>query len=457
MERPMLGFIKKDVELWKMMITIALPIAFQNLLSSLTQMMDTIMLGELGDIPLTASSLANQVFFIFSLFIFGISGGGAILTAQYWGKKELEPIKTIMMTILRIVMVVGFFLMLLIYMIPEKIMAIYSSDPAVVSAGVDYLRIVAPIYLLFGTSCTLTSLFRSVEVVKLAVIANAVTLVTNVSLNYILIFGKFGMPRLELQGAAYATLIARALELTVVLIYVLFKEKKLNFVPKDIFKRNKLLSADLRKYCTPVVINELIWSLGISMQAALFGHMSTLAVSANTIISVVQNLSTLVIFGVANAAAVIIGKTIGMGNMELAKQRAKSIQMFAIVLGIIGAITVLLSRNVMVDFYNVEDATKVLAKQMLYISAVVVFFVSSAGINIVGLLRGGGDAKYSLIIEAVSLWCFSVPLGYIAGLYFQLPVLVVYALFKSDEVVKVILCAIRLASDKWINRVTREE
>lgn len=453
----MFGFIKKDIELWKMMITIALPIAFQNLLSTLTQMMDTIMLGELGDIPLTASSLANQVFFIFSLFIFGMCGGGAILTAQYWGKKELEPIKTIMATIIRGVMMVGFVLMIIIYLIPEKVMSIYSSDPEVISAGVDYLQIIAPIYLIFGISCTITSLFRSVEVVKLAVIANGVTLVTNITLNYILIFGKFGAPRLELRGAAYATLIARSVELIVVICYVIFKEERLRFVPRDLFKRNKVLSADLRKYATPVVVNELIWSLGISMQAALFGHMSTLAVSANTIISVVQNIATLVIFGVANAAAVIIGKTIGMGDLALAKRRARSIQLFAVVLGIVGAFCILLCRNVMVDFYNVEEATKILAKEMLLISAVIVFFISSGAVSIVGLLRGGGDAKYSLMIEVISLWCFSVPLGYIGGLYFQLPVIAVYALFKSDEVVKVILCAIRLAKDKWINAVTREE
>lgn len=452
----MIKYIKRDPELWKMMFFIGVPIAFQNLLTSLTQMMDTIMLGDLGDIPLTASSLANQFFFIFSLFIFGICGGASILISQYWGKKELEPIRIIMATVLRIVVVVSCVLTLIIYFFPEQVMSIYSSDPVVIAEGVKYLKIVAPIYFLFGISSTLTTLFRSIEVVKLAVMANVMTLCVNVSLNYVLIFGKFGMPRLELEGAAYATLIARMLELVVVIIYVLFKEKELNFSLKSIRLQDKTLSMDLKKYCTPVVVNELVWSVGISAQAALFGQMSTLAVSANTIISVVQNLATLTIFGVAHAACVIVGKTIGEGNVELAQKRGKSIEVFAVMLGVLSALVMLLCRDFMVDFYNVEEATKILAKEMLLVASVIVLFVSYGGTSIIGILRGGGDAKFSLVIELIALWCFSIPLGYIAGLWLQLPIVVVFALFKSDEIVKVILCFFRLRTNKWINEVTRD-
>lgn len=451
----MIKYIKRDVELWKMMVSIALPIALQNLLTSLTQMMDTIMLGELGDIPLTASSLANQFFFIFSLFIFGICGGGSILTAQYWGKKELRPIKIVMATVLRIVIAVGVVLTIIITVFPENVMSLYTSDAVVIAEGVKYLKIVAPTYLLFGMSCTLITLFRSIELVKLAVIANGMTLITNVGLNYVLIFGKFGMPRLELEGAAYATLIARFIELCVVIFYVLYKETELRFTLKDIRLRDKILSADLRRYSTPVVTNELIWSIGISMQTALFGHLSTIAVSANTIISVVQNLATLVIFGVANAACVIIGKTIGEGDVKLAEERGKSIQVFAVVLGIVSGVMILLCKDFMVDFYNVTEETKILAKEMLVVASIIVMFIAYDGTCIVGILRGGGDAKFSLLVEVLALWCFSVPLGYIAGLWWNLPIVLVFFLFKSDEIVKVILCFFRLRTSKWINEVTR--
>lgn len=452
----MIRRFKEDPILFKMILTIAVPIALQNLLSSLTQMMDTIMLGELGDIQLTASSLANQVFFVFSIFIFGVTGGACILTSQYWGKQELEPIKVIMATVMRLVTIVSIVLTAVIYLFPTQIMQLFSSDPEVIAAGVDYLLILAPIYLFFGISNTLTALFRSIEVVRLAVIANAIALVTNIGLNYILIFGKFGAPRLELKGAAYATVAARFLELLVVVFYIFFKDKKLHLTFKCLLRRDKLLTADLRKYCTPVICNELAWAIGITLQAALFGHMSTIAVSANTIIGVVQNLATLVIFGVANATGVIIGKTIGEGNVELAKKRGRTIELFAILLGALSAILIFLCRDVMVDFYNVAEETRILAKQMLVITAIVVFFVSTSGICIVGVLRGGGDAKFSLFIEIIALWLFSVPLGYIAGLGLHWPILAVYALFKSDEIVKAILCWIRLAGDKWIRVVTRD-
>lgn len=453
----MIKRIKNDPKLLMMIFTIAIPVAFQNLLSTLTQMLDTIMLGELGDIQLTASSLANQVFFVFMLLIFGACGGGAILTSQYWGKKELEPVKIVMATLVRLIFVISCLLVVVIYLFPENIMRIFTPDELVIAEGVNYLKIVAPTYIFFGLSNTFSMLFRSVEKVKIAVIANASTLVINASLNYTLIFGNFGAPKLGLEGAAYATLIARFVEMIVVLSYVFFFDKQLNFTFKCLFRRSKTLSADLRKYCAPVVVNELAWSIGITMQAALFGHLSTNAVSANTIIGVVQNISTLVIFGVANASAVIIGKTIGEGDIELAKQRGRTLEYFALVLGVVAATLIFFSRDLMVDFYNVEETTKVLAKEMLVVTSFVVFFVSTGGISIVGLLRGGGDAKYSLMIEFVSLWLFSVPLGYIGGLYFEFPIVVVYALFKSDELVKCVLCWIRLAGTKWIRSVTRDD
>ncbi len=452
----MINYIKNDKKLLKMIFMIALPIALQNLLSTLTQMMDTIMVGELGDVQLTASSLANQVFFIYILLIFGGCGGAGILTAQYWGKNEIEPIKIIIGILGRLAIITGIAFSIFIFFFPEFIMRIFSPDPLVIEEGVAYLKIVAPTYLFFGIANVFVQSFRTVEKVKLAVIANATTLVINVTLNYILIFGKFGFPALGLQGAAYATLIARFIEFIVVMIYVMFFEKQLRFKIKYLFVKNKMLMKDIKKYCMPVLLNELIWSLGITMQAALFGNISTTAVSANTIIGVVQNLATLMIFGVANASAVIIGKTIGEGNIELAKKRGKFLEIFAIIMGVVAGGIILLCRDVMVDFYNVEEATKILAKQMLIGTSIVIFFLSNSATAIIGILRGGGDAKFSLIIEIISLWCVAVPLGYLAGLVFKMPIIVVYLLFKSDELIKSVLCWIRLAGDKWIQIVTRD-
>ncbi len=439
-----------------MVVTIAIPVALQNLITFLTQMLDTLMLGELGDVPLTASSLGTQIFNVYSLFIYGLAGGSAVLTAQYWGKKDLQPVKVIVATVVRLATAVGVLLTAAALLFPRQLMMIFSSDPAVLDAGVDYLRYVGWMYFFFGVSNSLTTLLRSVEKVRVAVIANCAGLVTNGFLNYVLIFGKFGAPRMEVKGAALATTIAKIVEFLIVIIYVFFAERRLRFRFTDLLLRNRSLSADLRRYCTPVVVNEVAWSMGIAMQSVLFGHMSTLAVSANAIISVIQQLATLVIFGVANATAVIIGKTIGEGKVELAARRGRTMKYFAIVMGVFAALLIVLSRDMMVDFYNVSAETKALAKQMLYLTAVVVFFISNSGVSIVGILRGSGDTRFCMFTEIVTLWGVAVPLGFLAGMALGAPVIVVYALFKSDEMIKTFVCWWRVRGSGWVRSVTRD-
>lgn len=447
----------KDKKFYGMILTIGVPIALQNLLVYLTQMLDTIMLGELGDIPLTASSLANQVFFIYSLFTLGIAGGSAVLTAQYWGKKDMEPIRVIMGMVLRLVSVVGIVLSLLVLLFPGQIMRVFTTDAQVIETGIEYLEMIGYMYLFFGFSNTLISMLRSIEMVKVAVIANGSSLVVNAFLNWVLIFGNLGAPRLEIKGAAIATLVAKIAEFAIVLIYVLLIDQHLKLRVRHLFRSDRVLRMDLLKYCTPVVLNELAWALGISMQALLFGRISTIAVSANTIIMVVQQLCTIFIFGIANAGAVIIGKTIGEGNVVLARRRGKRIMILSIMTGVVAALLILLIRNLAVDFYNVSEETKALAKEMLLVTSVIVLFVSTAATAIVGLLRGGGDTQFSLIIEVVALWFFAVPLGFIAGMVLKLPIVVVYLLFKSDEIVKTVICFFRLRGSRWIRNVTRDD
>lgn len=440
-----------------MILTIAIPVAMQNFLVFLTQMLDTVMLGELGDIPLTASSLGTQIFNVYSLFIFGLAGGSAVLTAQYWGKGELEPIKMVMAIVIRLVTYVGIILSTVVLLFPRQIMGIFSSDLSVLNAGEEYLRYIGCMYFFFGVSNSITMLLRSVEKVKIAVIANASGLVSNALLNYMLIFGNFGAPRLEVKGAAIATVCAKIIEFIIVLTYLFRIEKRLHFRIRDLLLKNRLLSQDMRKYCSPVVINEVAWSMGIAMQSVLFGHVSTLAVSANAIISVIQQMATIIIFGVANATAVIIGKTIGENKLELAAQRGHTMKWFAIIMGVCCALLILSCRNIMVDFYNVSEETKILAKQMLTITAFVVFFISNSGISIVGILRGSGDTRFSMFVEIVTLWGVAVPLGFLSGMVFDLPIVVIYAVFKSDELLKTFICWWRIRGSHWIRSVTREE
>lgn len=447
--------IVREGSFYKTLLTIALPVTMQNLIVFCTQMVDILMLGKLGDTAISASSLANQPFFIFNLLTLGISGGAAVLCAQYWGKKEIKPIRTIVVSAVRFTAIVGFILSIVVLLMPEKIMTIFTKEADVISAGADYLRIIAYAYFFFGFSNTFYSTIRSVEIVKIAVVSNIIALVTNVSLNYVLIFGHFGLPALGIKGAAIATLIARITEFVIALTYMMLIDKKLKIKLKDFLFFDKLLNKDLIKICSPVAANEVMWAMGMSMQAALLGKLGKEAVSANSIISVVQQLSTVAVFGVASAAAVTIGKAIGEGDMQKARDRGHTFQIISFIFGIVVFCVIFFSRNIAIDFYNVSDKTKELAHQMILVAALIGFFVSISGISIVGILRGGGDTKFSLIAEMITLWMIAIPSAYFVAYVLKWPVPLVFLIMKIDEPAKSILCFIRMKGTRWLKDVTR--
>jgi putative MATE family efflux protein len=448
--------IVRDRSFYAMLLSIALPITLQNIISFLTQMIDTIMLGELGDIAMSASALANQPFFLLNSITFGLSGGAAVLTAQYWGKKDIEPIKVIMTMIIRFAMFVGLLFSIIVLIIPEQILWLFSKEQEVILAGVEYLRVIAFCYVFFGFSSCFFMMIRSVEIVKVSVVSNIVALVMNGVLNYILIFGHFGAPAMGIKGAALATLIARLSEFLVAFVYMFFIDKRLKIRIKDFFRFEKLLLLDLFSVSLPVVLNEMMWSIGTIMQAALLGNLGKEVVSANSIIGVVQQLANVAVFGVANAAAVLIGKAIGEGNMQEAYDRGYTFKILSMIFGVFVSIIILSLKFVAIDFYNVSAEAKALAHQLIYIAAIIGFFVSISGIGVVGILRGGGDTKFSLFIEAFNLLAIAVPCAYFVAFVLKWPIPAVYFVMRIDEPLKNVMLLKRLRGSNWLRNVTRD-
>lgn len=446
----------RDKKFYRALLTIAVPITIQNIIVFATQMLDSLMLGKLGDVAMTSVNLANQPFFLFNLLCGGLGSGGAVLVAQYWGKGEIGPIKRILAMISRVAVLVALGLSACIWCFPEAIMRIYTMDAMVIEAGTEYLRIIAFSYLFFGFSCTYYTLIRSVECVKVAVGSNIVALVLNASLNYVLIFGKFGFPKMGVAGAAVATVIARIVECAIGIVYMLAVDRRLEMRLADFWKKDALLRRDLVRISIPIVTNELMWGVGMSLQTRLLGMMGTVAVSANAIVSLVQQLSTTLMFGVGSAVAVLIGKAIGEGNMQEARDRGFTMEVFSVVAGIFVAGIILLVRDPVVDFYNVSEQTKALARDMMYVAAGIGPFVSISIVGIGGMLRGGGDTKYSLFIEMIGLWGVAVPFGYFAAYVLHWPVIPVFIIMKFDEPTKCILLLLRLRTAKWIRNVTRD-
>ncbi len=447
----------KDKEFLRLLAVIALPIAAQNLITFAIQMMDTIMLGAVGQTQLTAASLANQPFFVFTILTFGLASGASVLNAQYWGKGEVEPIRLVTALVLKVAFAFSVVLSVLILLFPEQVMRIYTPEEAVIREGVKYLRIIVFTYVIYGVTATYISTLRSIASIRIAVVVYLTSLCVNVFLNWVLIFGNLGAPAMGIEGAALATLIARLTEFVITLTYAFFIDKKLKIRPRHFLKNDWALTRDYFRHGLPVVFNELLWSVGVSVQSMILGRLGEAVVSASQIASVVQQFATVFVFGIANAAAVIIGNAVGEGNIEKAGQRADWLKVVSLVVGVFSAGMILLIRPLAVSFYNVPDTTKELAGGMVAIQAVIVFFVSITAVGIVGILRGGGDPRFALCTDLCTLWLVALPAGLLTAFVFRLPVLLVYAAIKLDEPVKVAVIFWRLRNRNWIKNVTRSQ
>lgn len=433
-----------------------LPMVAQNLITLAAQMMDSLMLGKIGQTELSASSLANQPFFIFNLLIFGMASGSSVLNAQFWGKRDTHSIKIVISICLKVALTVSILLGAAVMIFPETVMRIYTNDPEIIAAGIEYLRIIGWCYIFFGLSNTLLTTIRSVGIVRIAVIDSIFSLVCNISLNYILIFGHLGFPAMGIRGAALATVITRIGDAAIVLFYVLVLDKKLRFRPRDFLDFDMRLLKNYLKNGLPVAFNEVFWSVGVSIQSMVLGRLGSSVVSASQIASIVQQFSTVLIFGVANAAAIIIGNDIGAGQMDRAKDRVFKFRIIAIFLGLFAAGLILLLSGPVVSFYNVPDETKTLAIEMLRILSVIVIFIAQTGIGVVGLLRGGGDPRFALFVDLFGLWVIATPAALLSAFVFKAPVLVVYACTRLDEPVKLLMILWRMRNSHWMKDVTGE-
>ena len=446
----------RDKAFYRSMLAIAVPIALQNIIGFGVQMLDTIMVGSLGDTALSAASLANQPFFVFMIFSFGLASGGSVLIAQYWGRGNTDVVRRVMGISMRCVAVASVLFAAVCFSFPLQVMDIFSNEPDVIEAGAAYLRVVVLSYVFYGVSnCYLTAL-RGVENVKLATGVYCVSFFVNGFFNYAFIFGKFGFPALGLVGAAWGTVIARMSEFLIVALYSTFAEKKIGFRLRMIFQRERELWADFIRHSLPVVGSELIWSLGSVTQAAIIGNIGSVFVSANSIASVAQQLAMVMMFGVGNAAAVLMGKAIGAGRTEEAKKMGRTFLVIAMGVGVLSCGIILALRTPMLAFYNVSAGTKTLARDIMGVVAVIMLFAPLETTCIVGILRGAGDTRFAFAVDAGCTWGIGVTMGYLAGFVWKLPILWVYVCLRSDVFVRIALCLCRVLKGDYIKNVTRD-
>lgn len=447
--KPYLG----DKHFYKQVAAIALPISAQSLITIGVNMTDTVMLGKLGEIALSASALANQFISIFQICCMGIGMGASVLTSRFWGMQDKHSLRKAVTIMLRLCFVFGLAFTLATVITPDGLMRIYTNDPEIIQAGASYFRWSIPCYWLLGFSLTCTIVLRSVGQVRLPLICSICAFFINVFFNYVFIFGAFGAPRMEIAGAALGTVIARVFEFCFICGYFLFVDKRVGYRLKHLAMKCRDLVGDYLRISIPVLVSDTLLGLGNSAVAMVMGRVGATFVAANSITTVTQQLSTVFIQGIGNASSIITGHTLGQGELDKAQRQGFTFLGLGFVVGLLGGLLIMIISGPVISFYDITAETKGIAEQLMIAVGFIVIFQSMNSILTKGVLRGGGDTKFLMVADILFLWVASVPLGALAGLVWHMPAFWIYTFLKIDQIIKAVWCVFRLSSKKWIKRI----
>lgn len=458
----MILFAKEPV-FYKKVFALALPIALQSLISIGVNMLDTIMVGSLGETALSATSLANSFISIYHILCMGLGMGASVLVSRFWGMKKsgenpekaVTALKQTVALVLRITICVAAVFAAVTLFFPSAIMSTYTKDSSIIELGNIYFKYSVITYFFLGVSLVTTIVLRSVGQVRLPLFISIGAFFVNLGSNYVLIFGKLGFPRMEVAGAALGTLISRIFEAGVIVVYLLFIDKRISFRIKDIFIKTRSLIYEYVRISIPVLISDAILAFGNNSVAMVIGHLGAAFVAANAITSVTQQLSSVMIQGVCQAGAIVTGQTLGTGDKEKTMKQGWLFLGLGLALGLISSIFIMIVSGPIIGSYrNVSQETLDIAKQLMISISIIVLFQATNSIMTKGVLRGGGDTKILMIADNIYLWALSIPLGILAGFVFHWPAFWIYICLKSDQIVKTFWCVFRLRSKKWIKKIS---
>lgn len=445
----------RDREFLSRLVRIALPIILQQFITSSLGMIGVVMIGQLGDVPVAAVGLANQVWFVMTLLLFGIASGSAMFAAQLWGKEDLPNIhKVLGLSLLMGIAGSSVFVILSVFF-PRFTLGIYTADPAVISMGSQYLQIIGPSFLLIAITSAYSFTLRSTGDVRTPLFVSMVALSINMMLSYLLIFGVLGLPRLGVAGAAWATDISRVIETGMLLWLIYSRGTPAAARLGEMFSFNLSFAKSVLRLALPVAFNELFWSLGITAYTIVYAHIGTDAIAAINISSTVENLAFVIFLGICDGSAILIGHRIGAGEQEKAYQYA----LRSLGLGAAGAVGVGvligISSDLILSLYKVSPLVIQYARNILLVVAFAMPVRVANLILIVGIFRSGGDTRFAFLMDVTTIWAVGVPLAFLGGFVFHLPIYGVYLLVVAEECVKCLIGLGRFLSKKWINNLTQ--
>ena len=451
--------IVKDKGFYRNVFLLAMPIALQSLITIGVNMLDTIMIGKLGEAELSATSLANQFISIYHIFCMGIGMGASVLISRYWGMKEggdenaQGALKKTICIMIRLTIGLALLFAVATYGIPGTIMRMYTEGEGIIGLGTVYFRYSVFTYFFLGLSLVCTIVLRSVGQVRIPLFVSMGAFFINLGANYSLIFGKFGMPKMGIAGAALATLIARIFEASIICGYLFFADKNIGFRLRHLFMRTGDLLGEYIRISIPVLISDGILAIGNNSVAMVIGHLGDSFVAANAITSVTQQMSSVVIQGVCQAGGIVTGQTLGIGDKDKAMRQAYGFLGLGFLLGVFAAALIMVISGPIIHSYDVSDATADVARQLMNAISLILVFQATNSIMTKGVLRGGGDTRMLMVADNIFLWVLSIPLGVIAGFVWHLPAFWIYICLKSDQITKAIWCILRLRSGKWIKKI----
>ncbi len=451
----MLGYLFTDKTYYRTLLRLAVPIILQYLISSSMNIIDVAMIGQLGETAVAAVGLSNQAFFIMTLVMFGISSGTAIFSAQFWGQRDVASIRRVLGICLAMASGAAVIFTIIGVFAPGSFLGIFTKDQAVATLGSRYLRIVGLSYIVTSITYSYSAVLRSTEEVRLPMAISGCAILFKTVLSYLLIFGHLGFPKLGVEGAAIGTMIARYLECITLLIFVYHRKTPAAIKPSDLHGYDSAFLKQFFRTVLPVAFNELAWSLGVTVYTVVYARISTEAIAAVNIVFSIENLAFVLFLGISDATGIMIGNQIGSGREDQAFDYGRR----SLTIGIIGALMVgalvYLNINNIIQIYKISAVSLAYTARVLAVSAAVLWLRVSNMLIIVGILRPGGDTRFGLGLDLISLWFIGVPLALITGLWLQLPVYWVYLIVNTEELIKFGIGLKRVGSRRWINNLVR--
>ncbi|MBQ4353685.1 MAG: MATE family efflux transporter [Clostridia bacterium] len=453
-------------DFWRRWIRLLLTIAGQNIIVYSVNLLDNIMIGQLGEAAELAISgvfIVNQIQFLLQMIIGGIADGTVVICSRYWGEKNTDNIKKAASTAMRAGLLISGLMLAAVLLFPDAALGIFTDKAHVIEEAKKYLVIVAFTYVFFAATQVLLGVLRSVECAFIGFVNSCAALVINFVLNYLLIFGKFGFPALGVRGAAVATLISRIAELAIVIVYIAFFDKKIGLKFKDFLRTEAEITKKFLKVSLPVVMSGTSWGIAMGLQTAILGRLTDPVITANSIASTLFQIVSVVIYGAASAASIMIGKTIGEGALDAGgdagllkaelKHRAKWMQLIFLGLGLCTSLALFLLRDTVISFYDITPETAELAKQFISVLCVTVVGTAYQMACLTGIVRGGGDTKFVFYNDLIFMWGLVLPSSFLAAFVFELAPVWIFICLKADQILKCTVAVVKVNRYKWMKKI----